>query len=176
MGGARTAKSTGQLPSACSQRCAHSRAGPAQISATSTRLHRRREFCHSADVPSPSVLKRLLQGEGGAAEWQSFRRRLRPPTAAGDRLDAVVLVRDKHLAVDESSAILPHPPLLSVGFSIGMERGGVSRMTELSPMSTNTTASPRVKLWPSSAPPASSVWKPPPSNAPSPSPRPSSFC
>ena len=29
---------------------------------------RRREFCHSADTPSPSLLKHLLKGEGGAAE------------------------------------------------------------------------------------------------------------
>ena len=29
---------------------------------------RRREFCHCADVPSPSLLKRLLKREGGAAE------------------------------------------------------------------------------------------------------------
>ena len=30
----------------------------------------RREFCHVADTPSPSVLKRLLKIEAGAAEWQ----------------------------------------------------------------------------------------------------------
>ena len=29
---------------------------------------RRREFCHFADIPSPSMLKRLLKGEGDAAE------------------------------------------------------------------------------------------------------------
>ena len=29
---------------------------------------RRREFCHFADIPSPSMLKRLLKGEEGAAE------------------------------------------------------------------------------------------------------------
>ena len=29
---------------------------------------RRREFCHFTDPPSPSILKRLLKGEGGAAE------------------------------------------------------------------------------------------------------------
>ena len=29
---------------------------------------RRREFCHFADIPSPSLLKHLLKGEGGAAE------------------------------------------------------------------------------------------------------------
>ena len=29
---------------------------------------RQRAFCHSADVPSPSLLKHLLQEEGGAAE------------------------------------------------------------------------------------------------------------
>ena len=28
----------------------------------------RREFCHFADAPSSSVLKRLLKEEGGAAE------------------------------------------------------------------------------------------------------------
>ena len=33
------------------------------------------------------------------------------------------------LAVGETSAILLQPPLPSVGFSIGMERGGVSQMT-----------------------------------------------
>ena len=30
----------------------------------------RREFCHFAETPSPSVLKRLLEVEGGASEWQ----------------------------------------------------------------------------------------------------------
>ena len=29
---------------------------------------RRREFCHFADIPSPSLLKRLVKVEGGAAE------------------------------------------------------------------------------------------------------------
>ena len=29
---------------------------------------RRREFCHCADTPSPSVLKHQLEVEGGAAE------------------------------------------------------------------------------------------------------------
>ena len=29
---------------------------------------RRREFCHFTDIPSPSVLKHLLKGEGGTAE------------------------------------------------------------------------------------------------------------
>ena len=29
---------------------------------------RRREFCHSADIPSLSLLKRLLKGEGGTAK------------------------------------------------------------------------------------------------------------
>ena len=33
-----------------------------------------REFRHSADTPSPSLLKRLLKGEGDAAEWRSRRR------------------------------------------------------------------------------------------------------
>ena len=28
----------------------------------------RRRDCHSADIPSPSILKRLPKGEGGAAE------------------------------------------------------------------------------------------------------------
>ena len=32
------------------------------------RLRRWRVFCHFADTPSPSILKRLLKGEGGAAE------------------------------------------------------------------------------------------------------------
>ena len=31
----------------------------------------RRRDCHCACNPSPSLLKRLLEGEGGAAEWQS---------------------------------------------------------------------------------------------------------
>ena len=44
------------------------------------RLARRREFCHCADTPSPSLLKRLLKGEGGAAEGQS-RRRLGSPAS-----------------------------------------------------------------------------------------------
>ena len=35
---------------------------------------RRREGCHFADTPVPSMLKHLLEGEGGAAEWQSRRR------------------------------------------------------------------------------------------------------
>ena len=35
---------------------------------------RRREFCHFTDIPSPSLLKRLLKGERGAAERQSRRR------------------------------------------------------------------------------------------------------
>ena len=39
-------------------------------------VSRRREFCHFADIPSPPLLKRLLEGEGGAAEWQSRRRLL----------------------------------------------------------------------------------------------------
>ena len=30
--------------------------------------HYRREFCRFADAPSPSLLERLLQREGGAAE------------------------------------------------------------------------------------------------------------
>ena len=34
---------------------------------TSTHLARRRD-CHFADTPPPSLLKHLLQGEGGAAE------------------------------------------------------------------------------------------------------------
>ena len=41
---------------------------------------RRREFCHSAGIPSPSVLKHLLKGEGGAAEGQNSRRRPRSRT------------------------------------------------------------------------------------------------
>ena len=32
------------------------------------RLRRQREFCHSADIPSSSLLKHLLKGEGVAAE------------------------------------------------------------------------------------------------------------
>ena len=35
---------------------------------TNSRLRRRREFCQFADTPSQSQLKRLLKGEGGAAE------------------------------------------------------------------------------------------------------------
>ena len=42
------------------------------------RACRRREFRYSADAPSPSLLRRLLKGEGGAAEWRS-RRRLGEP-------------------------------------------------------------------------------------------------
>ena len=33
---------------------------------------RRREYCPFAGIPSSSVLKRLLKGEGGAAEWRPF--------------------------------------------------------------------------------------------------------
>ena len=40
----------------------------------------RRRDCYFVDVPSPSLLKRLLQEEGGAAEQQS-RRRLDPPAS-----------------------------------------------------------------------------------------------
>ena len=36
-------------------------------------VSRRRESCHFTDTPSPSVLKHLLKGEGGAAEWQARR-------------------------------------------------------------------------------------------------------
>ena len=32
------------------------------------------EACHCAGTPSPSLLKRLLEKEGGAAEWKSRRR------------------------------------------------------------------------------------------------------
>ena len=63
---------------------------------------RRREFGHFADTHSPSVLKRLLKGEGGAAEWRSRRRRgqTRPrrPHSAPHRLqwkavgEAVILL------------------------------------------------------------------------------------
>ena len=49
---------------------------------TPSGLHRRREFCHFTDAPSQSLLKRLLKGEGGAAEWQYSRRRLVRPAAS----------------------------------------------------------------------------------------------
>ena len=34
----------------------------------------RRRDCHCADIPSSSILKRPLKGDGNAAEWQSRRR------------------------------------------------------------------------------------------------------
>ena len=39
----------------------------------------RRRDCHFDDDPSPCLLKRLMKGEGGAAEWQKSRRRLIAP-------------------------------------------------------------------------------------------------
>ena len=41
----------------------------APISSASLRRRHRREFCHFADALSPLLLRRLLKGEGGAAEW-----------------------------------------------------------------------------------------------------------
>ena len=38
------------------------------LSKSSCQPGRRREFCHFDDTPSPCLLKRLLKGEGGAAE------------------------------------------------------------------------------------------------------------
>ena len=49
---------------------------------------RRREFCHFADAPSPSTLKRLLKKEEGAAEGQS-RRRLAPPSCSSRLVAAI---------------------------------------------------------------------------------------
>ena len=40
-----------------------------------------RRDCHLADAPSSSLLKHLLKGEWGAAEWQNSRRWLSPPDA-----------------------------------------------------------------------------------------------
>ena len=41
---------------------------------TQTRPASRRRDGRLADIPSPSLLKRLLKEEGGAAEWQKSRR------------------------------------------------------------------------------------------------------
>ena len=46
----------------------HSRAGPRVQGAAS----RRREFCHFADTPSPSLLKPLLKGDGGVRQNDSL--------------------------------------------------------------------------------------------------------
>ena len=47
-------------------------ANASRCAATSRAVHtqpsRRREFCHFTDIYSPSILKHLLKGEGGAAE------------------------------------------------------------------------------------------------------------
>ena len=47
---------------------------PGQPPAEPGTIRRLREFFHFADVLSPSLLKHRLEGEGGAAEWQSRRR------------------------------------------------------------------------------------------------------
>ena len=41
----------------------------------------RRRDCHFADALSPSILKHLLTGEAGAAEWQSRRPLVEPQKA-----------------------------------------------------------------------------------------------
>ena len=69
-------------------------------------------LCHFADIFSPSLLKRLLKGEGGASRMTVS------PTARPDPAKCV-LVR---LAPDET-LILLHPPPPTVGVSIAMERG-----------------------------------------------------
>ena len=43
----------------------------------------RRRDCHFANTPSQSLLKRLLKGEGGAAEWRSRRQLDQPSLLAG---------------------------------------------------------------------------------------------
>ena len=53
------------------------------------------ESCHSADTPSPSLLKHLLSVEGGAAEYQNSAQAL--PGAVGGR--AAGVVRRQPLAV-----------------------------------------------------------------------------
>ena len=57
--------------------------------------------CHFTDSPSPSLLKHLLKGEGGAAEWQS-RRRL------GATADRYVYNRDVDLATRVVETIQQH--------------------------------------------------------------------
>ena len=39
-----------------------------ELAGRATGNSRRREFCHFADIPSPSMLEHLLKGEGGAVE------------------------------------------------------------------------------------------------------------
>ena len=68
----------------------------------------RRRDCHFADIPSPSLLKRLLKGEGGAAKWQSRRRLVGPRDLArrqAVRRDAVLteLGRQPSGQVDDGS-------------------------------------------------------------------------
>ena len=48
---------------------------PSAIDCAASAPGRRREFCHHADALSPSLLIRLLEVEGGAAESQSRQRR-----------------------------------------------------------------------------------------------------
>ena len=48
----------------------------------------RRRDCHFTGIPSTSVLQHSLKQEGGAAEWQNYRRLLVPDVQApGDRLE-----------------------------------------------------------------------------------------
>ena len=51
----------------------------------------RRRDRHSAGTPSSSLLKRLLKGEAGAAEWQNSRRRL--PVPGLGRVDRTAALR-----------------------------------------------------------------------------------
>ena len=113
----------------------------------SVRLRRRREFCHSAALPSAFGRCFERDGEGVSSKWQNSRRRLvrleenpraHSPLQHGylalgirARLAPVLDLRPSHprsdravraCAVGESSVILLHPPLPLVGASREMER------------------------------------------------------
>ena len=97
--------------------------GPARsasYTSLSNLINRRREFCHLAGTPSPSLLRHLLKGEGVQQNRKS-RRRLRP-TARPSRCRRRG-GRSANLAGGESSVTLLHPTLASVGVSTVIERG-----------------------------------------------------
>ena len=63
----------------------------------------RRRDCHFTDTPSPSILKHLLTGEGGAAEWQNSRQRLGEPAVLG-RAGVALLPADLAMIGEKGSS------------------------------------------------------------------------
>ena len=116
-----------------------------------TELRRRRD-CHSAAPPLPCGRCLNMDGEGVSLCWCTTTS-VGVGVGLGVGENAILLHSRLSLwyfagvsnrdGDGMGSAILLHPPLRLSGVSIGMERGGVSKMTELSPTARHGLHRPR---------------------------------